>query len=175
MQADNELDPIKKEIETWIKETLSSPKDELNHLSICPYALEALINKEFEVSSITHDVKNTLVSALENFSSLNKRVIVLACPKSKISLEDTQELVLSLREKYAPKNLWVMYDHPDQDERVQNINFSFGSSLLFFVQRLDDLSKAAQSLQEKGYYKNWSKDYFHRVFVTRDNYHKKNL
>ena len=155
-------------IHGWIKGVLSQPHSALNNLSPCPYAKEALLKNEIKIFSTESSPKESLEWMMQNFESLKKRVVVLTCSASLLTSEETTEFVSSIRTSFKGQDLWLMYDHPDISERVLDVDFSYGKEILFFIQKLTDLSQAAQLLMDKGYYKNWPADYFESVFTQRE-------
>ena len=162
-----------KMIHEWISKTLSIPNKNLNGLPPCPYAKEAVLNNEISIFYADKNIEDSVEHTLNQFDSFKKRAVILSCPPSSLSSKETSSLVKKLREKFYTNNLWLMYDHPDIEESVADMNFSFEHSLLFFFQKLDDLTIASQALYKKGYYKNWPEEYFNAVFSKREDYFKK--
>lgn len=152
----------------WIKGVLSHPQSSLNNLAPCPFAKEALVKKEIQIFSTDTQVKDSIFYLLKNFDSYQKRVLILTCPSQNMTAGETTDLVNSIREKFSGQDIWLMYDHPEIAEKVLDVDFSYGKETLFFIQKLSDLSQSSQQLMDKGYYKNWSQDYFDCVFSNRE-------
>lgn len=159
-----------KDLSDWILTTLSRSEEALNHLPPCPYAREALLKRDLEVFEPQSDVEAGLLELLENYPTYNKKVLILSCEKSQLSLKETEDLVLDIRQQYSSKNLWLMYDHPLEEEKVGDIDFSNGNYLLFFVQYLSDLIQKSSELSKSGYYKNWPAEYYSQVVQNRSLY-----
>lgn len=163
------------DISEWILARLSKSEKALNNLPPCPYAKEALLNKDLQIfQAMSSEIDLSLSELFERFSEFGKKVLILCCEANALSLQKTEELVIKHRNQQAPSDFWLMYDHPSEDERVGDVDFSNGRYLLFFVQRLSDLIEKSEDLISAGYYKNWPELYFSQVVKNRSSHNVSN-
>lgn len=151
-------------LRSWITDVLSKPEPLLNNLPSCPFAKAALIDNK--VKFITSNNYLEDIEILFDKWDHSYDVVVLVCQNNidpeKFSL-DMQEI----NKKYVPLGFGCLEDHVAVPETLGDIVFNNGKYNLVLCQPLDKLNKASQYLQTKGYYKNWSKDYFDSVVSWR--------
>lgn len=156
-------------LKDWVEKFLSRSSKALNNLPPCPYAKESLMKKEVGILKLANgDPEKVLREICQTYTDFNKRVLILWCAGDSLSAEETERLIKELRSEYGPRDLWVMYDHPEIAEAVDGLDFTFGGGTLFFIQKLHDLVEKANALEKQGYYKNWSADYYSDVVKARE-------
>jgi len=73
-----------------------------------------------------------------------------------------------LNERFMPRDIVVLEDHPDIEEKVKSATLNNGHYTLFLAQRLSKLNRFSQMLESGPYYKNWSRSYLESVKGFRD-------
>jgi hypothetical protein len=171
---------------SWINETLSRRQAFLGDLPPCPYAAEAVLRGQVQISIIGNEssgpspsffeVSEQLKARMQDFHKNNFRVEVVAIPNWKhLSLVEVKYLVQECRDSFFSKDLWVLYDHPLNAEIVQDFSFNHGSLLLFFIQSLSDLVRTSEELEKTKYYDQWPMDYKEKVLGQRTEYYRRFL
>jgi hypothetical protein len=153
----------------WVNTFVSRPSEKLNNFSPCPFAKEAiekghvlfLVNRD-ESIYLTQE-KIELAARKIIAGDFEVAVIVHVKPQS-WPVDEVRQYVLSWREKYKEKDLYLLKDHPEDKEIVAGLKMNQGEYLLFFVQRSSILLSARKKLLDQGYYNSWSDQEQTRVF-----------
>lgn len=157
------------QFKAWVNESLNKPEPFLNSIPVCPYARDAVLRDRFKWEVCGSDLRKSLESSIEAFVSSGKEAVIFV-DATKHSATSLESCVKELREKYFKQNIWVLYDHPDLPEIQGELQFNYGSCALVILQNLKELVAASDELAAKGYYKNWSQEYFDQVVVERRRY-----
>jgi hypothetical protein len=158
---------IEADIRDWILTRLSKAHPAFNNLPPCPFAREALLANKVQLKPLRFPAFECVQNEISQFEDSNIDVLVLFDELNQLSKTQIESLVQTIREQYAAKNYWLMYDHPDVEEHVADFDVSFNKTPLLFLQKLDNLNEKATELEQRGYYKNWSSDYFQDVVGRR--------
>ena len=82
--------------------------------------------------------------------------------------KETVQLAEDLNEFFMSKDVVVLEDHPEIDERVKDVKLNNGHYILFLVQSLSKLNKFSKILEGGPYYHKWSRSYLRSVKGFRD-------
>lgn len=151
-------------LKSWITESLSKPEPLLNNLPSCPFAKTALIDNKIRFV-ISNNYLEDIDSLFANWDS-SFDVVVLVC-QNDIDPEKFISDMQSVNSRYVPLGFGCLEDHIAVPETLGNIVFNNGKYNLILCQPLEKLNNASEYLQSKGYYKNWSRDYFDAVVSWR--------
>lgn len=157
--------------EDWILNFLSKPNSVFNDLPPCPFAKESWLQGKVLIREMTEidtlSITDYFLSELENYSyhwPKDKEVVALVCNPSLISSRDLTTVTETATEKFLIKRGYVaLEDHPDTLELVEDVILNNGNYAMIFLQPLEKLSKAREILKRKGYYKNWTTEYYQEV------------
>ena len=140
---------LEKQVEDWIKSTLSTQNEIFGNMSPCPYARKAWTDKKVKVleDTFTYDYDKLLSGELD--------VILVVLKKA--TFETLMDEKKSLT-KNLPKGLVILEDHPEAIEEVKGFNLNFGKPCLF-IQSRERLNKAREHLKTTKYYENFDKEY----------------
>lgn len=166
---------MKEELIRWIKGTLSVPQESLGGQSPCPFASEAMTAGGIGWEEANANNYQALIKQLHgSFKGSGKQMIVVYIADGEsLDLESVRLFVSEMRNTYASDDIWLLYDHPEQEEKVADQVFNFGPTALFMIQRLSGLVLASRSLKKTGYYKNWPEEYYQKVVGIRESYYRK--
>lgn len=159
----------KQEILNWIQDFVERPNPLLNNWPPCPYAKEARIKNKVRILMCSQkDLERALQEEAHALLRSPHEVCIVALFKDQLqSLEEAKSLVRDFRKYWAPKDLYLLMDHPQQIETTGTLNMNHGQYQIFFLQRLSSLKKAELELHKSGYYSTWSEDYYHQVVQSR--------
>ena len=110
----------------------------------------------------------TIFTHIWNFDFDKKDVLVLIADPEQFTAKQTVDIADKLNFAFMPRDVVVLEDHPDIDERVKGVKLNNGHYTLFLAQRLSKLNKFSRMLESGPYYKNWSKSYLESVKGFRD-------
>jgi hypothetical protein len=78
------------------------------------------------------------------------------------------ESFCSTHEKYAKdKDLWLIWDHPNQINKINNIKTNNKEYAILLIQGLSELNKYSKRLHKTNYYSFWDKDYYNNIVKNR--------
>ena len=145
-------------IQEWITSILSVPNPTFNNLPACPYAKQAWLDNKVIIKTFNNfvDAYSEIVTRQYNFDEYD--VLVYAFPPT-LTPEQLSNSVDYLNEKWPHSDVVILEDHPHELEAVKGFRLNFGESCLLLIQSRSKLNKARSELEQKGYYKNWSKKY----------------
>jgi hypothetical protein len=67
------------------------------------------------------------------------------------------------------KNLWLIWDHPDQINKINGVQTNNNEYAILLIQKLDETKKFSKKLEQKtDYYSYWSAGYFEEIVGKRD-------
>lgn len=157
--------------EDWILNFLSQPNSVFNDLPPCPFAKEAWMQGKVLIQEITKidtlSITDYFLSELEDYSChwpKDKEVVALVCDPNIISSQQLVDITEIATEKFLSERGFVaLEDHPDLLEKVKDVILNNGNYAVIFLQPFDKLNKARKILKKKGYYKNWTTEYYQEV------------
>tara|TARA_R100000700_G_scaffold12726_4_gene18145 strand:+ start:2250 stop:2792 length:543 start_codon:yes stop_codon:yes gene_type:complete len=166
-----DLQTLTNEIRKWSKEVLETPKSEHNDLPSCPFAKHSWTKGRVRCYLGDGGEWQDLIPFIEDFDDTYDVVIYCGTDYEYISADEVEERIAILNSYAVERNLWCMGAHPDteiahaanQDHFVPDTDDDYYS---IYIQRLDTLIKASDSIEAKGYYQNYKTQDFN-VLVTR--------
>lgn len=162
----------KQDILNWLKDFVEKPNSLLNGWPPCPYAKEARLKNRVHIHIGTQaSLHSDLVNFVGKIQKSEFEVIILALlPGDLMSVAATKKLVANFRQQWAPQDIYLLKDHPEDTEITNSVRMNQGTYQLFFLQKLSSLEKASADLQKNGYYHSWDPEYLKRVVQTRQEF-----
>jgi hypothetical protein len=162
-------DIIKDSILEWVASFVSRPNEKLNNFSPCPFATEAIDKgKVLFLSNSDEDIRLTQehieLAAREIIENKFEVAVVVHEIFQSWPVDKVKKYVSKWRESYRDKDLYLLKDHPEDEEIVSGLKMNQGKYLVFFVQRSSILIRARKKLWNQGYYDSWSDAEKMRVF-----------
>ena len=156
-------------IKKWISNFVTKPNPVFGDLPPCPYAQKAIVDDKVEFVELnrTADWK-TIYQLIWNTDFDEKDVLCVIVDPRQFSAQETVSMADVLNERFMPRDIVVLEDHPDIDERVKGVKLNNGHYTLFLAQRLSKLNRFSKMLEAGPYYKNWSNAYLESVKGFRD-------
>ena len=158
-------DSLYQEIREWSKEVLEKPNPDYNNMPACPFAKFSWNKDKVHVMIGKGGDWEDLLNEIQNFDDTYDVIVYCGLDHENISADEVADRVNLLNEYISKDNLWLMGAHPDT-EIAHGVNQDDFEPLLeedyyqLFLQRLDILVKASDSIKGKGYYKKYKpKDY----------------
>ena len=156
---------IRQEVRDWSKEVLETEQP------VCPYAKKTWENNRVDVilSKCLH--WTDLVDISKNFPT-DKDVIIYCDTNMDLDMFTFDSRIAMLNAFVNSENLWVMGFHQQHDEKVvvdqEHFEPHFDESYnMVFMQKLDELNKASETLEKIGYYKDWDVKDFQDILKRR--------
>ena len=110
----------------------------------------------------------TLFTHIWDFDFDKKDVLVIIAEPDQYTARETVEIAHRLNQAFMPRDVVILEDHPDIDERVKDVKLNNGHYTLFLAQRLSKLNRYSRMLERGPYYKNWSRSYLESVKGFRE-------
>ena len=156
-------------IQTWISDFVTKPNPIFGNLPPCPFAQKAIIDGKVEFVELNATADwTTIYQLIWNTDFDEKDVLCVIVDPRQFTAQETVSMAEALNERFMPRDVVVLEDHPDIDERVKGVKLNNGHYTLFLAQRLSKLNKFSRMLEAGPYYKNWSRSYLESVKGFRD-------
>ena len=156
-------------IKTWISDFVTRPNPVFGDLPPCPYAQKAIIDGKVEFVELNATADwTTIYQLIWNTDFDEKDVLCVIADPRQFTAQETVSIADVLNERFMPRDIVVLEDHPDIDERVKGVKLNNGHYTLFLAQRLSKLNKFSKMLESGPYYQNWSRSYLESVKGFRD-------
>lgn len=151
-------------IKNWINKFITKPNPVFGDLPPCPFARKAIMDNKVEFVELpgTADWR-TLYQMIWNFDFNDKDVLCMIAEPDHFTAEETVGIARELNERFMPRDVVILEDHPDIAEKVKHVTLNNGEYTLFLAQGLSKLNRHAKMLESGPYYKNWSKSYLESV------------
>ncbi len=151
-------------IKNWINKFITKPNPVFGDLPPCPFARKAIMDDKVEFVELpgTADWR-TLYQMIWNFDFNDKDVLCMIAEPDHFTAEETVGIARELNERFMPRDVVILEDHPDIAEKVKHVTLNNGEYTLFLAQGLSKLNRHAKMLESGPYYKNWSKSYLESV------------
>jgi len=153
------LDEVKKDIATWIIDTLSTDNPAFNGMPPCPFAKKALLTDRIEVIVVDNDTDFKLTKGI---LSEGNDVVAYVFDPTTVTPAGLTNIAVSLNNK-SPE-LIFLEDHPDETEQVQDFVCNQGKYACIFGAVRDGVLEAREYLKTTDYYNNWDEDYKQTVW-----------
>jgi len=156
-------------IKHWISDFVTRPNPVFGDLPPCPFAQRAIIDGRVEFLELDGVADYpTLSQHIADFDFDDKDVLVMIAEPYHFTAEETERMAHDLNQYYMRRDIVVLEDHPEIDERVKDVKLNNGEYILFLAQRLSKLNRFSRMLESGPYYRNWSKTYLESVKGFRD-------
>jgi len=156
-------------IKKWISDFVTRPNPVFGDLPPCPYAQKAIIEGRVEFVELNATADwTTIYQLIWNTNFDDKDVLCVIVDPRQFTAQETVSMADVLNERFMPRDVVVLEDHPDIDERVKGVKLNNGHYTLFLAQRLSKLNRFSKMLEAGPYYKNWSRSYLESVKGFRD-------
>ena len=156
-------------IKKWISNFVTKPNPVFGDLPPCPYAQKAIIDGKVEFVELNATADwTTIYQLIWNTDFDHKDVLCVIVDPRQFTAQETVSMAEVLNERFMPRDIVVLEDHPDIDERVKGVKLNNGHYTLFLAQRLSKLNKFSRMLESGPYYRNWSRSYLESVKGFRD-------
>ncbi len=141
---------------------ISIKRDELGGHAICPFA-KSFLNKIKIIES-----KNFLKDAFQCMQNEVHPTLYLIYGSSKqFDKKWLDEFCEDHQEFARTKDLWLIWDHPDQINKINGIKTNNNEYAILFIQGLSELNKYSDKLKNTDYYRFWDEDYYNKVVKSR--------
>lgn len=161
------LEQFKSDILDWSKDFVEKPNPRLGGWEPCPYARSARLQNKVQYAFVLeNDFLKTVEETCANFDDQFDLTIVGTFAKD-LSPNEINDFSQHLRSLYRGKDIWPLFDHPDETEVVAGVVMNNGKYLLALIQRLSTLKKASEHLVSKGYYDSWNQSDFQQMTKPR--------
>lgn len=151
-------------IKNWINKFITKPNPVFGDLPPCPFARKAIMDDKVEFVELPRTADwRTLYQMIWNFDFNDKDVLCMIAEPDHFTAEETVGIARELNERFMPRDVVILEDHPDIAEKVKHVTLNNGEYTLFLAQGLSKLNRHAKMLESGPYYKNWSKSYLESV------------
>jgi uncharacterized protein YwgA len=156
---------ITKEVRDWSKEVLETENP------VCPYAKKTWENNKANIIISNNIYWKDLYKKATNFP--NEYDVVIYCDFNvDLHVDIFNDRINLLNTFFTQHNLWFMGFHQEHQEKsvVEQDHFEphFEDSYnMIFMQKLDKLNKASETLEKIGYYKDWEYEDFQGILKRR--------
>jgi len=156
-------------IKKLISSFVTKPNPVFGDLPPCPYAQKAIIDGKVEFVELNATADwTTIYQLIWNTDFDEKDVLCVIVDPRQFTAQETVSMADVLNERFMPRDVVILEDHPDIDESVKGVKLNNGHYTLFLAQRLSKLNKFSKMLEAGPYYKNWSRSYLESVKGFRD-------
>ena len=156
----------------WMKNFVEVPHPSLGNWSPCPYARQARLNNSIEIRPGTSLIADGIAAVANHL--WYKEVVVYYYDLEQWPVDKFQHEHSQLNAFLRIHGLISLDDHPADVELVNGVSMNFGPAALAIIQERKKLDTAAEILYNKGYYKDWSEEYFNQVFTGRQDPRRNN-
>ena len=155
---------IEKELLLTYIDYISQAQPSLGNLPICPYTKKFADKIEYHFSD---DLEKALDYQYDFYPHDIMIVLLVNSDINKYSVEVLQNLIEENALKFAKKDLWIAYDHPDQINVIGDVRTSNKHFAMILVQPLTELVRLSHSLHKTPYYDSWTKEYYEEIVAER--------
>tara|TARA_R100000734_G_C3275485_1_gene70376 strand:+ start:41 stop:583 length:543 start_codon:yes stop_codon:yes gene_type:complete len=160
------------EIRQWSSEVLETPNKKFNNLPACPYAKNSWDKNRVQVIHGEGGYWYDLLKIIQNFNDSYDVVVYCGTDIDEITAEELEHRISVINEEAIQNDIWVMGSHPETEIHHAVCQDHFEPLLeedyyQIFVQRLEVLIKASDSIKKKGYYKNYKTEDYEQLIQRR--------
>jgi len=156
-------------IRKWINDFVTRPNPVFGDLPPCPFAKKAILDDKVQFVELTGTADwRTIYQLIWNFDYDQKDVLCMIAEPTQFTATQTTGIATELNERFMPRDVVVLEDHPEIAESVKTVKLNNGHYILFLAQRLSKLNRYSEMLEKGPYYRNWSKSYLKEVKGFRD-------
>ena len=141
---------------------ISLKRKELGGHSICPFA-KTFLDKIKIIEST-----NFMADAFDCIQNKNHPMLYLIYGDSKQFDKKWLEEFCNDHQQFAKINdLWLIWDHPDQINKINGIETNNKEYAILMIQKLSELNKYSNKLHKTNYYSFWDKNYYNKIVQDR--------
>ncbi len=148
-------------IKDYIK-YITLKREELGGHAICPFAKKFLDKTVIIESEDLEKDANICISSEER----PMLWLIYGCPK-KFNKEWLSSFCKNNEKKTKEKDLWLIWDHPDQVNKIGSVETNNKEYGILLIQPLSELNKYSKKLQKTDYYDHWDEDYYNMIVKSR--------
>ena len=137
-------------------------RKELGGHAICPFAKKFLDKTEIIESE---DMEEDAVKCLES-EERPMLWLIYGCPK-KFNEDWLTSLCEKHKDKAAEKDLWMIWDHPNQVNKIGSVETNNKEYGILLIQPLKELNGYSDKLKKSNYYSYWSEEYYNTIVGER--------
>ena len=144
-------------IKNWIRDFVTKPNPVFGDLPPCPFAQKAILDDKVEFVELTATADwKTIYQLIWNTDFDDRDVLCIIADPRQFTAQQAVGIAEELNHRFMPRDVVILEDHPDIDERVQHVK----------------LNRFSKMLETGPYYRNWSKSYLEEVkgFRARKNH-----
>ena len=143
---------------------ISLKRKELGGHAICPFA-KPFLDKIKIIES-----KDFWVDAIDCMSNKSHPMLYLIYGCKNKYDKDWLEWFCETHEEYSTnKDLWLIWDHPNQVNKINGITTNNDKYAILFIQPLSELKKYSLKLEKTNYYSFWNQEYYRKIVESRKN------
>ena len=151
-------------IKNWISDFVTRPNPVFGDLPPCPFAQKAIVDDKVSFVELDGAADwRTVYSHIWNFDFGKKDVLCIIAHPQQFTAQQTTSMAEWLNERFMPRDVVILEDHPDIEEHVGKVKLNNGHYTLLLVQSLSKLNKFSKMLEKGPYYRNWSNAYLESV------------
>lgn len=142
---------------------ISLKRKEIGGHAICPFA-KTFLDKVQIIES-----KNFWIDATECMENDKHPMLYLIYGNKDKYSKEWLEKFCQINKKYSrSKDLWLIWDHPDQINRINGIETNNKKYAILLIQKLSELNKYSEKLHKTNYYEFWDKEYYNKIVKDRN-------
>ena len=143
-------------------EYVSLKRKELGGHAICPFA-KAFLDKIEIIES-----NDFFTDALKCLKAKKHPILYLIYGNPvKFTINWLNNFCAQHQESAKSKDLWLIWDHPDQINKINGIQTNNNDYANLFIQPLSELNKYSDKLEKTNYYSFWDKEYYNNIVKSR--------
>lgn len=148
-------------IEDYI-DYISLKRSELGGYAICPFAKKFLDKIQIIESA------NFMEDAFKCIQNKKHPMLYLIYGDPKKFDKKWLEEFCNDHEQFAKINdLWLIWDHPDQINKINGIKTNNKEYAILMIQGLSELNKYSKNLHKTNYYRFWDEKYYNKIVASR--------
>jgi hypothetical protein len=148
-------------IEDYI-DYISLKRKELGGHAICPFA-KSFLNKVEIIES--KDFWKDAIQCIENKE--HPMLYLIYGDKDQYDIEWLEWFCFTHKKYAEGKDLWLIWDHPNQINKINNIETNNKKYAILLIQGLKELNKYSKKLHKTNYYDFWDKEYYNKIVENR--------
>jgi len=141
---------------------ISLQRKELGGYAICPFA-KSFLNKIKIIEST--DFWKDAIRCMNN--EKHPMLYLIYGDKDKYKKEWLEEFCNDHQELVKIKDLWLIWDHPDQINKINGIETNNKEYAILLMQKLSELNKYSDKLNNTDYYGFWDEKYYNKIVKSR--------
>ena len=137
-------------------------RDELGGHAICPFA-KSFLDKVQIIEST-----NFMSDSFECMQNKNHPMLYLIYgDANKFDKKWLEEFCNDHQQFAHTKDLWLIWDHPDQINKINGIETNNKKYAILMIQQLSELNEYSKKLHKTNYYSFWDEDYYKQIVANR--------